>query len=39
LDPERMGETVDDGEFVDFGDNALAHNKSDMRVFLRKEDL
>ena len=37
LDPERIGETVDDGNFVDFGDNVLAKNKAETREFLSKQ--
>jgi hypothetical protein len=38
LDPERMGDNiVDDGKFVDFGDNVLAHNKHMTRQFLQNK--
>jgi hypothetical protein len=38
IDPERVGENVDDGMFVDFGDNVLANNKTETRQFLRSEE-
>ena len=34
LDPERLGDNVDDGNFTDFGDNVLDHNEADLRAFL-----
>lgn len=37
LDPERVGENVDDGGFTDFGDDVVDSGKHDaMRQFLSR---
>jgi hypothetical protein len=38
LDPERIGETVDDGTFTDFGDDVLCNKVRELKSFLRPLD-